>query len=178
VRRSALPLVVLVLALPACAGTERPEGIVERWLISLNQGAAGEPERYARDQVSELLVPEWELLEPGQLDKIEVGRGRVEGPFLLGEDDQHLVPLAIERLDGGRLRATAILRMHDGSWRIEALSLGTFDLALPSEGGPQRSRGPGAAWLAALGVAIFLVLATAALLRLVPEPGPRAEPGA
>jgi hypothetical protein len=44
VRHRFWALAFVVLVLPACASTERPEGLVERWLVSLNQGAAGRPE--------------------------------------------------------------------------------------------------------------------------------------
>jgi hypothetical protein len=67
------------LALSACAGQERPEGIVERWLLALNQGAAGEPDRYAPNAASEEILPGWEHLDPGELDVVEVARARTPG---------------------------------------------------------------------------------------------------
>jgi hypothetical protein len=46
-----------ILAGSCAAQAQRPEGIVERWLVSLNQGAAGRPDLYAPDEVSELVLP-------------------------------------------------------------------------------------------------------------------------
>jgi hypothetical protein len=166
--------VMSMLLLASCAGTERPEGIVERWLISLNQGAAGNPGAFAADRVSHLVVPDWEELEPGELDLVEVGPGRFEsGVTSLLDDDGYVVPFLVERLDGGRLRASAVLSAEPGGWRVEAVSLETFGLTLPSEGGPGLDRGAGLAWLAALGLAAALVLLSTGLMRLVPEPRPQ-----
>jgi hypothetical protein len=164
---------MLALAAPACSATERPEGIVERWLISLNQGAAGDPERYAPDRISNLVVPGWAELEPGELDLIEVGRG---GPrsLNLSEAERYVVPFLIERLDGRRRRGTAILA-PEGGWHVEAIALGTFGLPLPSEGGPGLDGETGVAWIGAIGLAALLILATAGLMRLAPEP--RAQTG-
>jgi len=170
VRRAGILVAVFGMALAACATAERPEGIVERWLISLNQGAAGEPDTYAADKVSRLLVPDWDLTDPGELDRIEVGRGRVEGPFLLGEEGQYVVPFLIDHLHEGELRATAILRMRADGWRVEAISLGTFGLRLPSEGGRPLSGVGAIAWLVAIGSAALVILLTAGLMRLVPGP--------
>lgn len=173
-RRAALALVALVLALPACAGTERPEGIVERWLISLNQGAAGEPERYADDTLSDSVLPRRERLEPGGLDVIEVGDARA------GPGGSFLVPFQVVELDGTAARAFAVLERRDGSLRIVRFQPppDTGPAADPDFARRPRRGVPRPAWLVALGVAILLVVATAAVMRLVPEPGPRAEPGA
>ena len=72
-RRALLVAVVALVALTsACSSEQRPEGITERWLLSLNQGAAGQPDRYAPDEVSEQVVPGWHDLDPGFLDVITV----------------------------------------------------------------------------------------------------------
>ena len=55
--RRALACVLLALAFTACTQAARPEGVVENWLRSLNQGAAGRPDRYAPDEVSQRVVP-------------------------------------------------------------------------------------------------------------------------
>jgi len=65
VRRRFWALAFVVLVLPACASTERPEGLVERWLVSLNQGAAGRPEEYAADDLSEQILPSFRTADPG-----------------------------------------------------------------------------------------------------------------
>jgi hypothetical protein len=158
--RRALLLVAALLALVACAASERPEGIVERWLISLNQGVAGDPGAYAPDEVSDRIVPRWDDLDPGELDEIEVGRAVPD------ERGTSIVPFRIVSLDGAVLVGTAIVRdgrVHDAS-RTEEIP------PLPSEGGPGLDRGAGPAWLAAIGLAGLLILATIGLMRLAPEP--------
>lgn len=153
-RRAALLVVLLAAALPACAATERPEGIVERWLISLNQGAAGDPGTYADDEVSNLVVPDWDELEPGALDLIEVGRGGT------GEGGSFQVPFRVVYQDG---REEAFLATLVGG-RVVALPRTTVGpIERPT---PDLALG---AWLAALGAAALLILATAGLMRLVPE---------
>jgi hypothetical protein len=98
----ALGAVALALLTPACGGgTERPEGLVERWLISLNQGAAGRPDRYADDAVSEQVLPGWRNRDPGALDVIQVG---TSSP---GEGGIAQVPFRIETLDGEATLALA-----------------------------------------------------------------------
>ena len=52
---SALAAVLLA----ACGGTDRPEGVVERWLDSLNQGKAGQPYKYAAPDVTQKVLPNW-----------------------------------------------------------------------------------------------------------------------
>ena len=102
-RRALLVAVVALVALTsACSSEQRPEGITERWLLSLNQGAAGQPDRYAPDEVSEQVVPGWHDLDPGFLDVITVepqvhsrSAGPVPGAF---------VPFRLVTNDGGRDR--------------------------------------------------------------------------
>lgn len=170
-KRIGLAVLLLAIALPACAGTERPEGIVERWLISLNQGAAGRPEAYAPDRVSDRVLPNREALEPGELDVIEVGRGAPRDVTLFG-DEVYLVPFRLVDVDGRERRLVAVLDDAHGAWRVESVSPGPFgsELRLPSEGGPGVDDGETFAWLAALGAAALLVLLTIGLMRLVPEP--------
>ncbi len=72
-RTLALALMTLAL-LPGCAATHRPEGVVERWLISLNQGAAGAPQDYATEAATNAIAPGWAARDPGAYDVIEIGR--------------------------------------------------------------------------------------------------------
>jgi hypothetical protein len=167
--RRALVVLLTLVALSSCATSERPEGIVERWLISLNQGAAGDPGAYAADELSQAVLPDWDELEPGQLDVIEVGRAR-ERP-----DGTVLVPFQVRYLEEngeGVARAIAVVEQGAGSPRIVRFE-------------PPPDPGPGVdpdfathagssaaipAWLAALGLAGLLILVTIGLMRLVPEP--------
>jgi hypothetical protein len=167
--RRALVVLLTLAALSSCATSERPEGIVERWLISLNQGAAGDPGTYAADELSQAVLPDWDELEPGQLDVIEVGRAR-EGP-----NGTVLVPFQVRYLveDGeGAARAFAVVGPRAGSPRI-------IRLQPPPDSGPgvdpdfaARAGSSAAvpAWLAALGIAGLLILVTIGLMRLVPQP--------
>ena len=163
-RRFAATIVLAVALLPACAPQERPEGIVERWLVALNQGLAGRPERYASDDLSEEVLPSWDELEPGELDVIEVGSAVRDGNDLGAN-----VGFRVERLDGTAVERTARVERLDGSprWHIERLGPAGDAPALPSEGGPAIGAANLGWWLGAIGMALMLVLASIALMGLV-----------
>jgi hypothetical protein len=91
VRRVAALALLAALVLAGCGGTDRPEGAVERWLNSLNQGAAGRPGRYAPPDVSNRVLRGWEQCDPGALDTTEVGRNGAAG----GADDSPYAAFAI-----------------------------------------------------------------------------------
>jgi hypothetical protein len=157
----------------SCGHTDRPEGVVERWLISLNQGKAGQPEKYASDDLSERIVPGWRTKDPGQLDVIEVGKAGILAiecrpppggtcPAL----ELPEVPFRIVRTDGSHLAATAVLLGPAGRWRISRIEAGT-SLRLPSQGGPPVASAGAGVWLGALGAAFLLVLLSAGLMATV-----------
>jgi hypothetical protein len=151
-----------VLVLFACGGAERPEGIVERWLTSLNQGKAGRPELYASDSLSQQIVPDWEGREPGELDLIEVGRaGRASGP------DSWYVPFRVEFVSGQAVQRAVIVSTRRGAPRVVSFTGVVEDHLLPSEGGPTVAGGGFVAWLAAIGVAALLVLGSSAIMSVV-----------
>lgn len=170
--RRALVFLLALVALSACATSERPEGIVERWLISLNQGTAGDPGAYAADELSQTVLPDWDALEPGQLDVIEVGRARKL------PDGTVLVPFQVHSLDDGVVgvaRAFAVVEREAGSLRVVRFL-------------PPPDTGPGAdpdfaiaagtsasapAWFAAVALAGLLIVVTIGLMRLAPEPRPQ-----
>lgn len=175
-RRVALAAMSAAL-LSACGGTDRPEGVVERWLISLNQGRAGQPETYAPDALSERVLPHWSTLDPGDLDVTEVGEGeRINYAYGLPDGwEAYAVPFRVERLDGTRLRAIALLNKsprHD--WRIGALRRWSDfpDLRVPSEGGRRIGEASPVLWLWSMGVAFVLVLLTAGLMATAGKPQP------
>jgi len=163
VRRLAAILALAAALLPACAQGERPEGIVERWLVALNQGSAGRPERYASDELSEGVLPGWDELEPGQLDVIEVGSAARDT-----NDLGATVGFRVERLDGTVVERTARVERLDGSprWRIEGLEPPGAAPPLPSRGGPAIGAAGLAWWLGAIGLALGLVLAAFATMGL------------
>ena len=158
-RRAPLIAVVALVALTAaCSSEERPEGITERWLLSLNQGAAGQPERYAPDEVSEQVVPGWHDLDPGFLDVITVEPAL----FIRGAIPGSLVPFHLVTKDGDEIDGTARLQQIGDSLRITQVGLGIA----PTEGGSPFGAGlPG--WPIALGVGALLTLAALGLLTIV-----------
>jgi hypothetical protein len=150
----------VLAALAACTGQERPEGIVERWLLSLNQGAAGRPDAYAPDDVSRQVVPGWEELDPGELDVIEVGRSAP------GEGGIDQVPFRIVTVDGEELIGLA--NVDDGRVAGILTSAQTPIVPLPSQGGPSGLEPVHAAgWLAALAVAGVLIAGSWVLMTVV-----------
>ncbi len=162
-RVAALGLVALAVMLPACANTERPEGVVERWLTSLNQGKAGEPGRYAPDDISEQVLPNWRTLDPGQLDLIEVGRGEQHDSTLF-DTPIVLVPFRVVDVDDVTVVGTALV---SPGGRIADLDESDPQLPLPSTGGPRIESATATLWLVAIGVAGLLILVSAGLMALV-----------
>ena len=171
-----------LVLVPACGHTNRPEGVVERWLISLNQGKAGRPEVYASAQLSQTILPDWASRDPGDLDLIEVGKGNaviVPGAFIqtatgckvhwMVAREYFAVPFRVERLHGSTSSLIAILLKRAGEWHVVTLRpSSTFpDLRVPSEGGQRVGGASGALWLAALGVAFLLVLVSMVLMGTV-----------
>lgn len=195
-RVAALGALSLALLSPACAGAERPEGVVERWLVSLNQGEAGAPERYVIEGtdariLGDRVVEGWREAEPGELDRIEVG---LAGPVVAavpGETDTlnacaeggcTPVRFRVVDLDGRETRGIAYLGLVDGGYRIADvrtpdLAQGVFAAdvnstlpALPSDGGPTID-GLGVAPLAvAVLAAALLTLVAVLVVRLVRVP--------
>ncbi len=168
VRRAWLVSAVVVgLLVPSCGVTDRPEGVVERWLVSLNQGAAGRPDRYAPEALSDSVLPGWRDLDPGELDVIEVGdaRSRPDGTL----------PRARSRsstADDTVARAYAVVERRGGSLRIVRLEP-------PADTGPgidpdfaeaSAAGVPPLAWAGAIGAAALLILLTIGLMRLAPPP--------
>jgi len=173
--KRAVLLALVALILPACGHTDRPEGVVERWLISLNQGKAGRPGTYAPESLSEQIVPGWRTKDPGQLDVIEVGRawrgGPVDCPTGLTNPcilPRAEVPFRIKRTDGTSESGVVDVSDSTGDWRIIAIrNRSNSSLLVPSQGGQRIGDAGIEAWLAALGVAFLLVLLAAGLMGTV-----------
>lgn len=160
-RRVIIAAALAPLALSACAGQERPEGIVERWLLALNQGAAGEPELYAPNAASEEVLPGWEHLDPGELDVVEVARARTPRGDPCAEGTS-FVPFRVVRLDGSQLRSGACV---EGA-RVTQFTdrVGSTDPIFPSEGGPPIQDERTGVWGIAIGVGVALVIVGEALM--------------
>jgi hypothetical protein len=168
-----------LVLLAACGGTDRPEGVVERWLVSVNQGKAGEPEKYAVPAVTDTVLPNWHTCDPGSLDVIEVGQHaagqsgsvlvpyRIEYASDLSSCDTDLKPTA--PLDGA-----AVVRPEGGTWRVTALDTRTASspLKVPSEGGEPIGNAPSTTWLLTILASLGLMAIVAVVIRLQPKPAP------
>jgi hypothetical protein len=191
-RRLGAALFLAGFLLAACAHTDRPEGIVERWLTSLNQGSAGRPGHYAPDLLSQGVLPNWQACEPGALDVIEVGRGIQAIALATKPGPQYLVPYRVEYADDRAMRCHTT-RQPDVTthgvavlgdiappgrtpvWRLAAALPVTAvrqHLPLPSEGGRPVARSSGLLWLLGLAIGAVLCAAVALVMRATPWPAP------
>ena len=175
--RRELVAAVALLSLASCSTPERPEGIVERWLISLGQGSAGEPERYARRDVSDVMLRAVGSAEPDAFDVIEVGRATPCG-YRGSEACTASVPFRVVGLDGDELRLDALVgsRVREGPNRVFAVTGPDRRPRLPSEGGPPIGAAGAPAWVAAVGVGLGLALASETLMRWSGERRARLAP--
>lgn len=166
--RVTLAIVLGAILAGSCAtDKERPEGIVERWLVSLNQGAAGRPDLYAPDEVSELVLPGWRDLEPGELDEIEIGADRGER---MCEEHCADVPFRIIELDGDVTQGIARIDSISGTdWRVASVDLGDAGLAA-NDGAWSTAGASRTAWFFAIAAAPILVLLAVMGVRLIRPP--------
>jgi hypothetical protein len=162
VKRALFFIVVVGLLVPACGGTDRPEGVVERWLISLNQGRAGEPEKYAPDELSQRILPNWQNRDPGDLDVIEVGKGAMVNA-LITRRLAYLVPYRVKRVDGRTVSGVAGLK---DSMVAELLNP-VEGLKVPSQGGERLGGASALVWLLGLAAAALFVLVSIGLMSVV-----------
>ncbi len=166
-RRLQLGLALLALLVACSAEAERPEGIVERWLMSLNQGAAGRPDLYAPDEVSEQVIAEWRDLEPGQVDQIEIG---TDLGSQMCEERCADVPFRIVDLDGDVTEGIAIAEARSpGDWRIVRVELGEAGLSGDASAWSLAGASP-TAWLLALAAAVALTTLAVIVVRAVRVP--------
>ena len=162
-RRTVVLAFVLLFALPGCEGRSRPEGVVERWLLAINQGAAGRAGRYATPQTSRLILPGFSLADPGELDVVEVGEAR-------RTECATEVPFRVVRLDGEEITGYASLADCPTApiTPIASVRLGPVpDDVFPSGGGSAFGTDRPAAWLVALLVGVGITLVGVALMELV-----------
>ena len=188
-RRLAAGAFLAAVLLSGCAHTDRPEGVVERWLISLNQGGAGRPDRFTLVRgIEDPILPDWEHCDPGALDVIEVGRGR-PGVFAPQVHlPQYAVPVHIEyaadlaslcdrlpRSTAPKFGAVLLVDDHPGGdpdWRIAAAGPRTFGLLVPSLGGDPIATTSGLTWVAGLAIGLALCGLVALLMAATPRPAP------
>lgn len=154
--RRALWCALLAVTLVACAQQARPQGIVENWLRSLNQGAAGRPDRYAPQDASQQVVPGWHDLDPGHLDTIEVS------DYSSAATTEVL--FRVVDVNGQVTAGTAHLAADGDSWRITSVDLASSDLSVEAA----RDRGGlPLGWPIAVGIAVALTLLSVGALTLV-----------
>jgi hypothetical protein len=153
-----LGLVTVVLVLAACTQQARPDGIVENWLRSLNQGAAGRPDRYAPETVSQQVVPGWHDLDPGQLDVIEVGSPSATPS---GQD----VPFHLVDVDGVETYGIAHLVARGDAWTVASVATDAPASAFVTATAARERSLPG--WSLAVLVAIVLSLLALGVLTMV-----------
>jgi len=169
VRRVLAPVALALIVLTACGGMDRPEGAVERWLISLNQGKAGEPGKYAPESLSQRILSDWQGRDPGDLDVVEVGRGRPADKTGVHLGDYE-VPFRVERASGVRIDGVAHLVHRGNEWRILDFDLNPTSLRVPSEGGPRIGSASAGSWAIAVAISVALMLLVAGILALTPKP--------
>ncbi len=157
-----LPIAILALTVAACATTDqRPEGIVERWIVSMNQGPAGEPWRWADDYATSEVSPTWDTDEPGAIDSFSLGAARAEG-------DAYVVAFTLERLDGRVVSGDAVV-----AWRSlpdETTEPVVIEVRLGEPTGPTgrwEEGSPTVAWAIALALALVLASISVLGVRLV-----------
>jgi hypothetical protein len=155
VRRALIVAVLVGLMLPGCSSQERPEGIVERWLLALNQGAAGRAGRFAAPTTSRLIVPGYATADPGRLDVIEVGTAeRTRCSFD--------VPFRVVDVDGHETRMFAVIDLCPTASPTPIAGVERREVppgVFPSEGGSSFGTDRAVVWsiAAAIGLAILLI---------------------
>ena len=165
--RRGLLLLAAVFALASCATQERPEGIVERWLLALNQGSAGEPDHYAPAEVSNAVLPGWERLGPGELDTIEVGHATDRAPCF------DRLPIRVIETDGHETEGYAVLQSCptvSGREIVEFEQTKVPARTFLSEGGRAFGSAPISAWLVAIGTGLAIALLSEGSMRLARPP--------
>jgi phage terminase large subunit-like protein len=164
-RRVASLTAMLCILLAGCTQEARPEGVAESWLRSLNQGAAGRPDRYAVDAVSEQVVPGWRDLEPGQLDTIEVA-------LTTRTDTAADVSFRVVDVDGKATAGTAHLQADGDSWTIAGVDVSTSDRVVTDT---SARGGLPLGWPIAVLAAVVLALLALGLVTLVRNGATRAQ---
>jgi hypothetical protein len=154
--RRAIACVLLAVTLVACTQEARPQGIVENWLRSLDQGAAGRPDRYAPEDVSQQVVPGWHDLDPGHLDTIEV--------FDDSSATTTQVLFRVVDVNGQVTAGTAHLEAAGDSWRITGVDMAPGDVSV---GATRDHGGLPVGWPVAVAIAVGLTLLAVGSLVLV-----------
>jgi len=163
VRRVLLVTLIALMATPGCGDRIRPEGLVERWLLALDQGAAGNAGRYAEAPTSRKILPGYTNAEPGQLDVVEVGDA-------IRTECSWEVPFRVVRTDERELSGFAIIPTC-ATAPIRPILDVEFGVvpegSFPSEGATSFGSDRALVWVVAIGIGLGLVIVGEALMRLV-----------
>jgi hypothetical protein len=154
VKRAIVLACLALVALAGCSQPPRPEGVVQRWLVSLNQGVAGQPDRWADAGVTTTVAPWWPA-EPDHIDAMDVGAAT-----------GNTVPFRIETTDGTITTGIATVGTRPTSNGtapyVASVSLGDVPVEAHKLGELS-----GAELAAAAGVGIVLAIAAVGVLTLV-----------
>jgi len=120
-----LVFALLALTLASCTHGARPEGMVENWLRSLNQRAAGRPDVYASDAASQQVVPGWQNQDPGRLDTIQV--------FDDSSASSTDVLFRVVDVDGRVTAGTAHLEAAGDTWRVSSVDVVPGDISVAAK---------------------------------------------
>jgi hypothetical protein len=149
--------------------------------LSLNQGAAGTPDRYggqAAIEAANAILPDWRTRDPGSLDRIEVdgnpgwAKGMIPPMPPLRE-----VPFRIETTDGRVIQGVVDVAPCGGGsapgarWCVANAGLGGVTLQV---GSTWSTGADPAAWGWAVGAAILLALLAVVLVSAVRRSAARA----
>jgi hypothetical protein len=159
VRHASAVLVMLVALSASCATSQRPEGVVERWLLSLNQGSAGAPDRYGGEPAvaaADAVLPDRRSREPGSLDRVEVGAASLTGTT---GSRIAAVPFRIETTEGETVSGTVLASECGGTagtgtgWCVHDARVGG---AGPAEGAAWSAGADASDWGRAAFMAVVL----------------------
>lgn len=164
---------LMFLALEGCASyQQRPEGVVERWLLALNQGSAGEPGRYAPEDLSQTILSDWRRADPGHFDIIEVQPAAVRscseavaGDSCEPQGRVAFVPFNLEDTDGAIFSFEVTLVERADTWNAVALEAIDHPTTLREPGWP--STLDWSSWLLAIAAGLALVVVGEGAMRLV-----------
>jgi hypothetical protein len=154
------------------ATTTSSEGVVDRWLLALNQGSAAKPGRHAPESLSQTILPDWSRAEPGHFDVIEVQPAAVRscadavaGDSCEPRGRMASVPFNLETTEGAVFSFEVTLVEHEGTWNAIALEPNDHPMTLRVPGWPSTIES--SSWLVAIAVGFAVAAAATALMRLV-----------
>lgn len=152
------------------SGSDRPEGVTERWLTDVGDtrrdGVGDEALRRVEDvgtlTIAERLLPS--ASTDGRTAFVDLEVGKAEGDAATTR-----VPFRLhQRVDGSAgpaVYGTLRLEKVGDGWKVRALERATDGLRVPSEGGPPAAEAPLGLFAGALAVAAVVTAGCVALVR-------------